>query len=161
MAAIPQPKTRSEAAARPYSSLGLRAYLAELERDHPDWVVHVTPPIDPTRFGVTAVLQQMENRRCFPLVVFDRPLDLHGKPSRFPLVTNIYAARERCALALGLRPEQAYQELGLEYARREERRIPPTLIAPAEAPVKAVVQTGEDLKIPVLVSGSRCVQNTR
>ncbi len=125
----------------------LRAYLAQLERDHPEWVVHVAEPVNPARFEVTAVLQHLENRDRFPLVVFDRPLNLHGKPSRFPLATNIYATRERCALALGLRPDQAYLGLGLEYARREERRIPPVLVLPANAPVKEVVRTGGDVDL--------------
>ena len=128
-------------AARPRS---LQAFLARLEEEHPEWVVHVTKPVDPARFQVTAVLQQLEQRGRFPLVVFDRPLNLHGEISPFPLVTNIYAARERCAVALGLRADQAYQELALEYARREALRIPPQLVPPGEAPVKNVVRTGGD-----------------
>jgi UbiD family decarboxylase len=125
-------------------SASLRAYLERIEKDHPEWVVHVTKPVDPARFQVTAVLQQLEYRGRFPLVVFDRPLNLHGEPSAFPLATNIYAARERCALALGLRADQARRDLALEYARREELRVPPIIIPPAEAPVRAVVRTGSD-----------------
>jgi 2,5-furandicarboxylate decarboxylase 1 len=123
---------------------GLRTYLARLEEDYPEWVVHVTKPVDPARFQVTAVLQELEHRDRFPLVVFDRPLNLHGEPSPFPLVTNVYASRQRCALALGLRPGEASQGLALEYARREALRIPPVLISPREAPVKEVVRTGDD-----------------
>jgi len=122
---------------------GLASYLAELERTHPEWVVHVAEPVDPARFGVTAVLQRLEDQGLYPLVVFQRPRDLRGEISRYPLVTNLYAARERCALALGLRPEEAYQELGLEFARREERRIPPVLVPRTGAPVKAHVEVGE------------------
>jgi len=127
--------------------LRLRGYLTELERDHPEWVVHITKPVNPARFEVTAVLQQLEHRGSFPLVIFDRPLNLRGEPSQFPLVTNIYATRERCALALGLSADQAYQELALEYARREERRIPPVIVSPTEAPVKQVVQVGDDVDL--------------
>jgi UbiD family decarboxylase len=122
----------------------LRTYLARLEEDYPEWVVHVTKPVDPARFQVTAVLKQLELRDRFPLVVFDRQLNLHGEASPFPLVTNMYASRERCAMALGLRPDDAQQELALEYARREARRIPPILVPPREAPVKEVVRTGDD-----------------
>ncbi len=125
----------------------MRAYLARLEQEHPEWVVHVTKPVDPARFQATAVLQRLEDRGKFPLVVFDRPLDLNGEPSAFPLITNVYAARERCALALGLRGDQAYQELALEYARREERRVPPAVVAPDAAPVKEVVRTGGDVDL--------------
>jgi 2,5-furandicarboxylate decarboxylase 1 len=125
-------------------SKSLRAYLDTLEADHPEWVVHVTKPVDPARFQVTAVLQQLEHRDRFPLVIFDHPLTLQGDPSPFPLVTNLYATRERCALALDLHPHQARQELALEYARREALRVPPLLIPSTEAPVKEVVRTGDD-----------------
>jgi len=128
-------------------TLDLRQYLALLEADYPSDVIHVTEPVDPARFGVTAVLQWLEDRERFPLVIFDRPLNLHGEVSQFPLVTNIYATRERCALALGLRTDQAYAELGLEYARREERRVEPVVVPAAEAPVKHVARTGEEVDL--------------
>ncbi|HLQ62127.1 MAG TPA: UbiD family decarboxylase [Candidatus Acidoferrales bacterium] len=126
---------------------GLRSYLARLEREHSDWIVHVSGPVDPARFGVTAVLQKLEDHGHYPLVVFDQPLDLFGEPSRFPLVTNIYATRERCALALGLRAEQAFQELALEFARREQGRLPPIPVAASKAPVKEVVLRGDEVDL--------------
>ena len=125
----------------------LRPFLAELESAHPESVVHVTEAVNPTRFEVTAVLQRLEEKRHYPLVIFDRPLDLHGNPSRFPIATNIYATRERCALALGLRPEQAYKDLGLEYARREEQRVAPIAVPKPEAPVKQVVLLGDQVDL--------------
>ncbi len=143
--------TTERKTAKPHVEVGeplnLRAYLAQLERDHPEWVVHVAKPVDPARFQVTAVLQRLENRNRFPLVVFDQPLNLHGEPARFPLVTNMYATRERCAVALGLRPEQAHLDLGLEYARREALRVPPMFVSPTDAPVKEVVRTGGDVDL--------------
>src|SRR5919199_3047505 len=83
----------------------------------------------------------------FPLVIFERPLDLNGEPSPFPIVSNVYATRERCAMALGLRPDQARQELSLEYARREDRRITPTVIDRARAPVKESVEVGDQVDL--------------
>lgn len=131
-------------------ALDLRQYLAEVEETLPADLVHVTEPVDPSRYGVTAVLQRLEDLGKFPLVLFDRPLDLNGEPSPFPIMTNVYATRERCAVALGLAPEQAYQELSLEYARREDGRIPPTVIPRTEALVKEVVRTGEDVDLRAL-----------
>ncbi len=43
----------------------LQGYLAQLEADHPEWVVHVTEPVDPARFEVTAALQQLEYRNQY------------------------------------------------------------------------------------------------
>lgn len=145
MAVTPQSKTRRDTPGGCVS--GLRAYLHAIEERHPEGIVHVTEPVDPARFGVTAVLQRLEALDRYPLVMFDRPLNLFGEASPFPLVTNVYSTRERCAVALGLRVDQAYQELGLEYARREERRIAPMIISPPDAPVKEVVHTGAEVDL--------------
>jgi len=132
---------------------GVRSFLSGLESAYPGWLVRVSEPVDPGRFGITAVLQKLEDHNRYPLVLFEQPLDLNGGISAFPLATNVFAARERCALALGLRPDQAYQELGLEYARREERRVAPLLVPTSAAPVKEVVEVGDavDLrKLPIV-----------
>ena len=122
---------------------GLRSFIETLERERPDQVVHVTEAVDPAKFEVTAVLKHLELRRKYPLVVFDRPLDLHGRPSALPIATNIYATRERCAMALGLAPEDARLGLSLEYARRERATVAPTVVAATDAPVKEIVLTGD------------------
>ncbi len=121
----------------------LQTYLCQLEDEHPEWVVHVTEPVDPAKFEVTAVLQQLELRNQYPLVIFDRPLNLFGDVSEFPIATNVYASRQRCAVAMGLPPKDFGLPLALEYARREERRLEPQIIPKAAAPVKEVVQVGE------------------
>jgi 2,5-furandicarboxylate decarboxylase 1 len=122
----------------------LQAYLEDLEQEHPEWVVHVTEPVDPAKFEVTAVLQQLEYHDQYPLVIFDRPLNLRGEVSEFPIATNVYASRQRCAVALGLRPEDFGQQLALEYGRREERRLKPLVVPQQDAPVKHVIQVGDD-----------------
>jgi len=130
-----------------FAAFSLRSFIERLEREHPDQVVHVTEPVDPARFEVTAVLKHLELRRKYPLVVFDRPLNLLGQPSLLPIATNIYATRERCAMALGLRPQDAMVGLSLEYARREEQRVAPEIVSEEDAPVKEVVRTGDQVDL--------------
>src|SRR5919199_5156455 len=119
----------------------LREFLALLEERYPEQVVRVSREVDPANFDVTAILQHLENRGRYPLVCFEQPRNLLGEVSRFPLVSNVYASRERCAIALGLEPADAMLGLSLEYGRREERSLTPQIVAPAEAPVKQWVQT--------------------
>jgi UbiD family decarboxylase len=123
--------------------LDLRDFIRAVEAEQPDRVVHVDKPVDPAEFEVTAVLQQLEDAGRNPMAIFHRPKNLFGEVSRFPLVTNIYAERERCAQALGLPIAQAKFPLSLEYGRRELQRMPPTVVQREEAPVKQVVQVGE------------------
>jgi 2,5-furandicarboxylate decarboxylase 1 len=132
---------------RASGDVSLRGFIEQLERERPGEVVHVTKPVAPSKFEVTAVLRHLELRRRFPLVVFDRPLDLHGRECRTPIATNIYATRERCAIALGLRPDDARLGLSLEYARREKATKPPVVVPESDAPVKQLVLTGEDVDL--------------
>src|SRR3954453_19315489 len=139
--------SKSIRSVNPSGGLDLRRYLDLLEETSPSDVVHVTQVVDPAKFEVTAVLQKLEEQGKYPLVIFERPLDLHGEVSDFPIVTNVYATRERCAIAMGLRSEDARQELSLESPRREERRLAPVVIDRSEAPVKQVVQVGDDVDL--------------
>jgi 2,5-furandicarboxylate decarboxylase 1 len=127
--------------------LELRDFIEAIDREHPDQIVHIDKPVDPAKFEVTAVLQQLENEGRYPMAVFHQPLNLHGEVSEFPLVTNIYAQRERCAHALGLPRSMSKLPLSLEYAEREKGRIDPIHVTAADSPVKQVVRTGDDVDL--------------
>ena len=123
--------------------LSLRSFLELLEKECPREMIRISRPVDPARFEVTAILKHLENRGKFPLVRFDQPKNLKGDVSPHPLLSNIFATRERCALALGLKPEQAGMPLSLEYARRLEHPLPPVLLEASQSPVKQVIARGE------------------
>lgn len=122
----------------------LYAFLQQLEDQLQQDLVRVKRTVSPAHFEVTALLQHLENMRKFPLLLFEKPLNLKGEPSSFPLLSNLFATRPRCALALGMSPDDAKLPLSLEYARREERLIPPVPVSTQEAPIKEVVKRGED-----------------
>jgi UbiD family decarboxylase len=131
----------------------LKDYVERLGDLRSQEVVIVEEEVNPDTFDVTAVLRHLEIADRYPLVMFRRPLALNGTVSAFPLVTNIFASRERCAVALGLPPEQGHLALSLEYAVREAKRVQPVAVPVADAPVKEVVCRGDaaDLrKFPVV-----------
>ncbi len=125
----------------------LSGYLTELHDRLPHDLLRIERPVSPAHFEVTALLQHLENERKFPVLLFEKPLDLNGKPSRFPLLSNIFATRQRCALALGINPEDDGLTLSLEYARREEMHMSPLVIPSREAPVKQVVKRGDEASL--------------
>src|SRR4030067_1828436 len=116
---------------------GLSGFLEELQGRLPDDLVRVERAISPAHCEVTAILQHLENDQKFPALLFEKPLDVSGKPSSFPLLSNVFATRRRCALGLGLAPE--YEGLGfsVESARRGALLLPPVIIPKQEAPVQA------------------------
>src|ERR1700761_1525007 len=82
--------TPSAVAARPapIENASLRSFLAELPDDE---VMRITDPID-LDFLPTALVLELEKRHRDPVVIIERP-----KGSPFPVVTNLFASRDRIA----------------------------------------------------------------
>ena len=129
------------------NAMDLRAFLDDLQERLPYDFVRIERPVSPNQFEVTALLQHLENQKKFPVLFFEKPLDLNGKPSAFPLLSNVFATRQRCALSLGMKPNESELPLSLEYARREDRLLAPVTIPRNEAPVKQVIKRGDEANI--------------
>ena len=125
----------------------IRSYLRQVKELLPDDMVSVKKPVYPARFDVTALLAHLEMSGKFPLMFFEHPMNLKEGKSSFPLVTNLFATRQRCAVALGLDPSLWKLPLSLEYARREERLITPERIDRQGAPIKEVIKRGGDVDL--------------
>ena len=122
---------------------GMQEYLDKLGDVCPQELLTLEEEVNPAAFEATAVLRRLEMAAKHPLVVFKRPLNLKGQVSEFPLVMNVFADRARCALALGMRREDAKLALAIEYGKREAGMRPPEVIAKGSAPVKQVVKVGD------------------
>ncbi|MBI3043984.1 MAG: UbiD family decarboxylase [Betaproteobacteria bacterium] len=120
----------------------LSSYL-DLIRDDPAEFRTVSRTVNPLKFDVTAVLEQLDRRGEFPTVQFENPLNLHGEPSRFPIVANLWATRERCAEACGLPRSEAGRQLGSRFAELVGRKHEPVVVSSDNAPVQAHVYQGE------------------
>ena len=128
----------------------LGGYLDTIREDPADHR-SVSRTVNPMNFDVTAVLEHLDRRGEYPTVSFENPLDVHGDPSRFPVVANLWATRERCAGAVGLPREEAGAKLGVHFADMVDRRRDPVVVD--HAPVQANVWRGADadiLRLPVV-----------
>ena len=122
----------------------LQDFLQRLEAQLPHDFLQIGRTTSPADFEVTALLQHLEDDRKFPALLFENPRNFKGELSPFPLLSNLFASRRRCALALGMDPGDERLPLSLEYARREVLLIPPITIPAGDAPVKEVVKHGND-----------------
>jgi 2,5-furandicarboxylate decarboxylase 1 len=129
----------AEASAQPKS---LGAYLDSI-RNRREECRTVSREIDPGNFQVTSILEHLDQRREFPAVIFERPLNMHGQPSGFPLVSNLWATRERCAEMLGLPREQSGRELGPRFSAIVNQSVEPLVVSGDQAPVQAHVYEGD------------------
>jgi 2,5-furandicarboxylate decarboxylase 1 len=121
----------------------LGGYLDSI-RDDPAEYRSVSRPVNPMNFDVTAVLQKLEDRGEYPVVEFRNPLNMHGEPSEFPIVTNLWATRERCADAVGVPRSEAGPQLGVRFSEMVGNRLEPQVVSSDDAPVQAHVYRGDD-----------------
>ncbi len=124
----------------------LGQFLEMLEKEYPSELSVVSREIRPAQFEVTALLENLDLAKQYPAVLFNNTQNVHGQPSGIRLVSNLFASRERCALALGMSTADCKMPLSLEYARREQLPVAPELIS-GEVPVQEVVITGADIDV--------------
>ena len=146
---MPDTKKKTKKTAARSGPKSLATYLDQI-RDDPNEFRKVSRKVNPMDFEVTAILQHLEDRGEFPTVEFTNPLNLHGEPSKFPIVTNLWATRERCAEAIGLPRSKAGRELGSLFAERVPRKIQPVVVSGDNAPVHANVLQGKKADMWIL-----------
>ena len=113
----------------------LRVFIAEYGRAYPSEVVRIAEPVD-RDFDVQAVTLELERRRRFPLLLFEKV-----RGSDLSIVANVMASRRGLAFALGVE-ETA---LAGEYARRLRETIKPIVLDESPAPITIARGHGVDL----------------
>jgi len=130
----------------------LRSFIQEMDNHIPEDVLRVKKEIDP-KFEITAFQQHLENENKYPLLIFDKVKDQTGNSSPFKVITNMFATREKCAIAMDLTKEKWRMETSFEVAKRCQNPIKPVIISKEEAPVKEVIKVGDEIdlrELPVL-----------
>lgn len=125
----------------------LREFLTEIEEKHPEELLRVEKEVNPADFDVTAILQHLENQKKFPMVLFENPLNTRGEGTGMKLLSNVFASRERCAVAMGLSTLQSKNEVGLLYAEKEKSLKEPVILKAKDSPVKEVIKKGDDVNL--------------
>ena len=127
----------------------LATYLDRIRFD-PAECRTVSRRIDPQNFEVTAILEHLDGRKEYPTVVFENPLDMHGEPSRFQLVSNLFATRERCADMLEIPRAESGRQLGPRYAELVNQKREPVVVDSDSAPAQAHVLQGKQADMHIL-----------
>ncbi len=128
----------------------LRVFIQDMKQRYPNELISIDKPAKSDNFEITAILRHLEVIGRFPALLFERPINLYGQEAILKLITNIFATRQNCTLALGLSQEKWKLELSLEYARREGNLISPNVIEKSSAPVKELVKIGNEADLKSL-----------
>jgi 2,5-furandicarboxylate decarboxylase 1 len=131
----------------------LRTFLEDMRRDYPSEVVSIGKVVDPAHYDVTAIVKHLGAQKKFPILLFEQPLNLHGKTSRIRLAINCENSQKKVQVALGVSREMNRGELARECLRREFQRMAPVVVEKKRSPVKEVVRRGPDvdlLELPIM-----------
>lgn len=120
----------------------LRSFLKEWEQKYPQDVIRVKRKVKP-QYEIPAIQVALEEESKYPALLFENTENLYGQRSSFPVVTNLFASRKRCAECLGIHPRR----VAIEYAEKEGKTIDPIKVNKKSAPVKEVVMKGKEVDL--------------
>jgi 2,5-furandicarboxylate decarboxylase 1 len=125
----------------------LRTFLDEMRRTYPSDVVSISKPVNPLNYDVTAIVKQLGALKKFPVLIFEQPLNAQGRLSDIKLVMSAENSQKKVQVALGVPAEMDRAEMARECLRREAGRIGPVIVNREAAPVKEIIQSGEQVDL--------------
>ena len=128
----------------------LRSFLREYEAQYPEDVIHVQKGIDSNQ-EITEIGAQLGKQAKYPLLFFHNVLNAEGKKAEQPVLTNVLASRTRYARICNSNRERLGRDV---YEAIKLKRVTPEIISKADAPVKEIIKTEEDINLysfPILV----------
>lgn len=123
----------------------LRSFLKVIESDKNEFV-KVSREVD-RKFEATAVMEKLQYEDQYPTVLFE-----NIKGSDIPVLSNLFASRDRIAKAFGV----TTRELNKTVRELEVKPIKPVMVD--DAPVQEVVLTGDQVdlsKLPILLHNEK------
>ena len=125
----------------------LRSFLDDCHPEIPNEVIHITKEVNPANYDVTAIIKHLGAQKKFPIIIFDKPLNLNGRVSDIKLTMNCEISQRKTQIALGLPKEASRPEMAEACLEMEEHRIPPIVVDAKSAPVKENVKVGTDVDL--------------
>ena len=128
----------------------LRSYIEDVKRLIPNEYVCIEREVDPANYDITAIIKHLDALKKFPVLHFQRPLNLQGKVTDITFLMNAEITQNKAQIALGVPFEMSRAEMGNECLRREARPIEPIVVSREEAPVKEIIKVGEEADLTEL-----------
>ncbi len=125
----------------------LRTFLDDMRRLYPSEVVAISKTVNPSNYDVTAIVKHLGARKKFPTLIFDQPLNLHGKHNDIKLVMCAENSQKKLQVGLGVSRNMDRAEMARECLRREAARVQPIVVEKSAAPVKEMIATGANVDL--------------
>lgn len=115
----------------------LRSFLDDIRRSDPRQLIQVSSEVS-CKYDVIAISHLLEEKKRFPMVLYENVRNLKGKPG-FRVLVNLYGDRSRYPIAFGLPKEEQAMAPVRSYIQGIRNPIRPVIVDPKDAPVKEVV----------------------
>ncbi|MDH3445102.1 MAG: UbiD family decarboxylase, partial [Deltaproteobacteria bacterium] len=125
----------------------LRTFLDDMRRAYPSEVVTIAKTVNPSNYDVTAIVKQLGALKKFPILIFDQPLNGYGRTTDMRLILSAENTQKKVQVALGMPRDVDRAEMAREVLRREAGRIGPVIVEKDAAPVKEIIQTGDQVDL--------------
>ena len=116
-------------------------------------MIHITKEVNPANYDVTAIIKHLGAQKRFPIIIFDKPLNLNGKVGPIKLTMNCEISQGKTQIALGMPRNSTRPQMADKCLEMEEHRVPPTIISKKDAPIKENTMVGKDVdlyQIPIM-----------
>ena len=128
----------------------LRTFLDDMRRTYPSEVVTVSKTVNPMNYDVTAIVKHLGALKKFPVLIFEQPLNARCRTSDIQLVISAENSQKKIQVALGVPANMERAEMARECMRREAAGIGPVIVSKDAAPVKEIIQTGDQVDLYAL-----------
>ena len=125
----------------------LRSFLEDMRHAYPSEVVSISKPVNPLTYDITAIVKHLGARKKFPILIFENPLNAHGQPTDMKVVMSAENSQKKIQVALRVPADMDRAELARECLRREAGSIGPVIVSKDAAPVKEIIQTGDQVDL--------------
>ena len=97
----------------------LRTFIADCQRELPGEVIHITKEVNPANYDVTAIIKHLGAQKKFPVIIFDKPLNLNGKVGPIKLTMNCEISQGKTQIALGM-PKNSFAASAIDLGAIDE-----------------------------------------
>jgi 2,5-furandicarboxylate decarboxylase 1 len=125
----------------------LRSFLDDMRRAYPSEVVSISKTVNPLTYDITAIVKHLGALKKCPVLIFENPLDAHGRIMDMKLVMSAENSQKKVQVALGVPPEMDRAEMARECVRREANKIGPVIVSREAAPVKEIIRQGDEVDL--------------
>lgn len=125
----------------------LRTFLQDLKEKAPNDFVTIEKEVNPANYDVTAIIKHLQDMKKFPVLLFNKPLNLEKKVNHFRFLINVFTTQKMIDLALNMPAGGDRMALVEEFLKREDKRVKPVIVEQDKAPVKEVICTGDRVNL--------------